>query len=204
MTTGEPARAYHVGGEDRRDFPGLAHPCGTPALHMPSRIRSLPARKIGLSFSWPARQRWIVNVGSSASPTWVSACASPGLPRFPEGGGEKEVDKRPISIEFDTAPEPRGGLLSQKSAKGMIPAGPTKTRRWPLHFFAAGGNPATAVAQSWRPPMLRCDPLSRHHGPRVTSRTKLHRGFAEAPADASCRYAAERPSAGNTGGFHDR
>jgi len=69
---------------------GLAHPCGTPALRMPSKIRSFPARKIGLSLSWPARKRWIVKVGSSVSPTRVSACASSSLPRFARAAARKK------------------------------------------------------------------------------------------------------------------
>ena len=38
---GEPAVADHIGYQDRRDLPGLAHSSGIPALRRPSKSRSL-------------------------------------------------------------------------------------------------------------------------------------------------------------------
>ncbi len=38
--SGKPRIADHVGHQDRREFSGLAHPSGTPALRMSSMIRS--------------------------------------------------------------------------------------------------------------------------------------------------------------------
>ncbi len=35
----EPAVADDIGDQDRRNFPGLGHPSGTPALRMPSLAR---------------------------------------------------------------------------------------------------------------------------------------------------------------------
>ena len=44
------------------------------------------------------------------------------LTEIREGGGEKEMGKRPISIELDTAAEPRDGLLvGPKSQLGAHP-----------------------------------------------------------------------------------
>ena len=36
VRAGEPAVADHVGDQDRRDFPGVAHSSGSPALRRPS------------------------------------------------------------------------------------------------------------------------------------------------------------------------
>ena len=41
VRAGEPAIADDVGDQDRRDFPGLAHSSGIPALRRPSKSRSL-------------------------------------------------------------------------------------------------------------------------------------------------------------------
>jgi ADP-ribosylglycohydrolase len=85
------------------------HPSGTPALRMPSMIRSFPARKIGLSLSWP-RKRWTVKVESSVSPTRVSGRLVQ-LTEIREGGGEKEMRQRKSPVDLDRAAEPRDGLL---------------------------------------------------------------------------------------------
>ena len=55
VRAGEPAVADHVGDQDRRDLPGLAHPSGTPALRMSSISRSRRFKKSGLSLCAPAR-----------------------------------------------------------------------------------------------------------------------------------------------------
>jgi hypothetical protein len=62
--------------------PPSAHPSGTPALRKPTVTRSVCVTKTGLSLSRPRTWRRKVNVGSSASPTWVSARASSNLPRW--------------------------------------------------------------------------------------------------------------------------
>src|SRR5271157_5764359 len=64
----EPAVVDHVGRQDRRKLPGLAHFSGTPALRMPSRMRSRWARKVGLSLGAPAQKRETVKVGLSVAP----------------------------------------------------------------------------------------------------------------------------------------
>ena len=38
VCAGEPAVADHVGDQDRRDFPGLAHSSRSPALRSPSKV----------------------------------------------------------------------------------------------------------------------------------------------------------------------
>jgi len=54
--TGPPnAVADDVRDQDRRDFSGLAHPSGTPALRMSSMIRSRRFKNSGLSLCAPAR-----------------------------------------------------------------------------------------------------------------------------------------------------
>jgi hypothetical protein len=45
----EPAVADHIGDQDRRNFPGLAHPSGIPALRRPSYVRSFISTKRGSS-----------------------------------------------------------------------------------------------------------------------------------------------------------
>ena len=51
----EPAVPDDIGDQDRRNFPGFAHPSGTPALRMSSIIRSRRFKKSGLSLCAPSR-----------------------------------------------------------------------------------------------------------------------------------------------------
>jgi hypothetical protein len=88
---------------------------------MPSMIRSFPARKIGLSLSWPARKTL-----DRESRIERQSGAGLGLrlvqpTEIREGGGKEEMRQRKRPVDLDTAAEPRDGLLV--GAKSQL--GPT-------------------------------------------------------------------------------
>jgi hypothetical protein len=57
------------------------HPSGTPAIRIPSMLRSRWARNTGLSLLMLARKRAIVNLGFTARPAFTSFRASSRIPR---------------------------------------------------------------------------------------------------------------------------
>ena len=59
VRAGEPAVADHVGDQDRRDFPGLAHSSGSPALRRPSNSGGMFTEWVcsHLRVSWGLRRR---------------------------------------------------------------------------------------------------------------------------------------------------
>lgn len=73
-------RLWRTADIDPHQRPKL-YPSGTPALCMPSRIRSRCARKVGLSLIAMLRHRAMVNAGSIASPACTTARASSTLLR---------------------------------------------------------------------------------------------------------------------------
>jgi hypothetical protein len=80
--SGSRGSADNVGDQNCREFSGLAHPSGIPALRSPSAWRSRHARCAGLSLNLLATRKLdIVKCESRASPTRAAARASSSRPR---------------------------------------------------------------------------------------------------------------------------
>ena len=78
----EPAIADDIGDQDRRNFPGLAHSSGSPALRRPSKIGSSWAQNVGSSdrAAKLACIREMTKAGSSARPVLRAERASSNRP----------------------------------------------------------------------------------------------------------------------------
>lgn len=84
------ADSNHASRNVRKAATSGHHSSGTPAKRIPEYRRSRPARNVGLSLGWEARNRPMVKPGLSASPAAAAVRASSTKPCKPSAAASKK------------------------------------------------------------------------------------------------------------------